>query len=73
VRLQGAPELSPREGEAASFPPEGVNLDALIEEFERKWIMGALAATGQNKTKAAGLLGLTFRSFRHRLDKYQIE
>jgi len=73
VRLQGAPELSPREGEAASFPPEGVNLDALIEEFERKWIMGALAATHQNKTKAAGLLGLTFRSFRHRLDKYQIE
>ena len=72
-RMRQGQRLGRSDGEQVEFPAEGVNLDVILEGMERKWITAALHAAGQNKTKAAGLLGLTFRSFRHRLDKYQID
>lgn len=52
------------------FPEEGVDLDALVEDFERKLIGRALDEAGGVKTRAAELLGLTFRQFRYKLSKY---
>ena len=45
------------------------NLDSYLEEIEREIIKKALAETGGNATKAARLLGISFRSMRYRLKK----
>jgi len=52
------------------IPEKGVDLEALLEKTERTFLRKALEKTGGVKTDAAKLLGLTFRSFRHRLQKY---
>jgi two-component system response regulator PilR (NtrC family) len=52
------------------IPDKGVDLEALLEKTERTFLRKALEKTGGVKTDAAKLLGLTFRSFRHRLQKY---
>ena len=51
------------------LPPDGINLDGLISDVERRLIEQALQRTGGRKKDAARLLGITFRSFRYRLDK----
>ncbi len=51
---------------------EGVNLDSIVEDIEKKYILQALEKANGIKTEAAKLLNLTFRSFRHRLKKYGI-
>ncbi len=60
-------------GEPSNFPEEGVNLDAILEREERRWILAALAHTQGNRTRAAPLLQMTFRSLRHRIAKYGME
>jgi len=55
------------------FPAEGVALDDLLSTVERTWLEKALAHSGGNKTRAAQLLGMTFRSFRYRLAKYGMD
>ncbi|MBQ9394125.1 MAG: sigma-54-dependent Fis family transcriptional regulator [Proteobacteria bacterium] len=52
---------------------DGIELEGIVEELERKLIDQALEKTGGNKTEAAKLLGITFRSMRYRLKKYGIE
>lgn len=47
----------------------GVNLDEILESIEKAYINKALETSKGTKNKAAGLLGLTFRSFRYRLEK----
>jgi two-component system response regulator PilR (NtrC family) len=51
----------------------GVDLEAELAEIEKDYLLEALKATGGNKTEAAKLLGLSFRSFRHKLGKYRIK
>ncbi len=48
------------------LPPEGVN----FEDVEKALIMQAMARTDDNITKAAKLLGLTFRTLQYRLEKF---
>jgi two-component system response regulator PilR (NtrC family) len=48
---------------------QGVSLDAILEEIERAYVEKAMACAGNNKNKAADLLGLSLRSFRYRVDK----
>jgi two-component system response regulator PilR (NtrC family) len=55
-----------------SFPEQGVNLERVVEEFERGIIIKALERTSGNRTEAARLLGVTFRSLRYRLSKLGI-
>ncbi len=50
----------------------GIDLEQLIVDIEKRYLLKALEKTAGNKTDAAKLLGLTFRSFRHRLQKYGI-
>jgi two-component system response regulator PilR (NtrC family) len=52
------------------IPDEGVDLEKLLENAEKTILRKALEKSGGVKTEAAKLLGLTFRSFRHRLQKY---
>ncbi len=52
-----------------TFLDEGVNLEARLQEVERIFIREALKRSGGVKKRAAELLGLTFRSFRYRLQK----
>jgi len=51
----------------------GVSLDNILAEIERAYLTKALECSSGNKNKAADLLGITFRSFRYRLDKLGIE
>lgn len=52
---------------------EGVDIDKIIEDVEKKYLLQALKIAGGIKTEAARLLNLSFRSFRHRLHKYGIK
>jgi two-component system response regulator PilR (NtrC family) len=51
----------------------GVSLDIILEEIERAYLKKALDCSNGNKSKAAELLGISFRSLRYRLDKLSIE
>ena len=51
---------------------KGVDLDAILEQIERAYIRKALEFSAGNKSKSADLLGLSFRSLRHRLAKLDI-
>ena len=50
------------------LPPQGI----AFEEVERDLIMQAMQQTDYNITKAAKLLGLTFRTLQYRLEKFGI-
>ncbi|MEZ4368630.1 MAG: helix-turn-helix domain-containing protein [Kofleriaceae bacterium] len=54
------------------MPAEGVDLDGLLADYERAWVNRALEQTGGVRTKAAALLGISFRSLRYRLAKLGI-
>jgi two-component system response regulator PilR (NtrC family) len=51
----------------------GVSLDDILAEIERSYLTKALDCSNGNKNKAAELLGISFRSFRYRVDKLNIE
>ena len=53
------------------IPDEGLDMEKLIENIEKNLLFKALEKTGGVKTEAAKLLGLSFRSFRHRMQKYE--
>jgi len=55
------------------LPDEGLDLDRLVADLEIDLIQQALRHSGNNKTRAAELLGLSFRSFRYRLEKYGLK
>ncbi len=55
---------------AMDIPEEGIDLEALLENAEKTLLRKALEKTQGIKTEAAKLLRLSFRSFRHRLQKY---
>ena len=51
----------------------GKTLDQYVEGVEKNLIERALIETRYNKTKAAELLGISFRSFRYKLEKHGID
>jgi two-component system response regulator PilR (NtrC family) len=48
----------------------GFNLERHLDDSERRYLLAALKQAGGVKTRAAELLGLSFRSFRYRLAKH---
>jgi len=58
---------------AAAFPAEGVDLDRLLADYERSWVLRALEHTGGVRKRAATALGISFRSLRYRLVKLGID
>lgn len=55
-----------------NLPSEGIDLERVVADFERALIMKALERTDGNRTEAARVLGVTFRSLRYRLSKLGI-
>jgi two-component system response regulator PilR (NtrC family) len=58
---------------ARRIPPGGVDLQRLMDDYERGLLLEALEAGGFVKKRAAQLLGVSFRSFRYRLEKLGLE
>jgi two-component system response regulator PilR (NtrC family) len=56
-----------------SLPEEGMNLDEVLGELERRLVVQALERAGGVRTHAAKLLGVTLRSLRYRLQKHAME
>jgi two-component system response regulator PilR (NtrC family) len=54
------------------LPADGFDLEREVETFERGLILLALERTTGNRTEAARLLGISFRSMRYRLSKLGI-
>ncbi len=54
----------------SSILKEGINLNEYLASVEKELLNKALQKANGVKTKAAELLGLTFREFRYRLSKY---
>ena len=52
---------------------EGIDIDKIIESIEKSYLLKALERANGVKIDAARLLNLSFRSFRHRLQKYGIK
>ncbi|HEX7499638.1 MAG TPA: sigma-54 dependent transcriptional regulator [Polyangia bacterium] len=69
IGLQGA-EQSP--STVGHLPESGLDLEHHLEEYERSILIKALERTGGNRTEAARLLGVSFRSMRYRLSKLGI-
>ncbi len=64
------------EGGAVAAPGAqlpGAPLPAYLDHVEREAILAALAKTGFNRTAAAKLLGLTFRTLRYRMQRLGIK
>ena len=57
---------------AADLPPEGIDLEAYVESIQRSFLEEALRRSNGVQVKAAQLLRMTYRSFRHYLQKYNI-
>ncbi len=54
------------------LPDNGINLTSHLDNLEKTYVVEALKQTGGNQTKAAELLQVSVRSFRHLLDKHSI-
>jgi two-component system response regulator PilR (NtrC family) len=51
---------------------EGLDLDKIVGQIEKELLIKAIHAAGGVKKRAAKLLGITFRSMRYRLEKYNL-
>ena len=74
IEVEDLPVEIRQEGTSASafnfkLPPEGISFD----EVERSLITQAMEQTNWNITRAAKLLGLSFRTLQYRLEKFGIK
>jgi two-component system response regulator PilR (NtrC family) len=66
----GSAKTAPPTG--ATFPAGGFDLEAHVKEIERGYIAEALQRAGGVQVRAAELLGMSFRSFRYYVKKYNL-
>jgi two-component system response regulator PilR (NtrC family) len=52
--------------------PDGVNMEKYVAQIERGLLQSALGQTHGVQVKAAELLGISYRSFRHLMKKYEL-
>jgi two-component system response regulator PilR (NtrC family) len=62
----------PVSGPIEALPESGFDLEAHVKEIERSYIAEALKRAGGVQVKAAELLGMSFRSFRYYVKKYNL-
>ena len=72
LQLRAAPRATP-EPARASVSAEGLPLEQHVEDVEKEAIRAALEKTRGNKTKAAALLGMTFRQIRYKIKTLNIK
>ncbi len=70
---QAKTETTPGSGEQLQNHDAGGNLEGYLEGIERSLINQALEDTRWNKTNAAKLLGVSFRSLRYRMKKLGLD
>src|SRR5258708_26953947 len=58
---------------SASLPEKGFDLEQHVQHLEREYIAEALRRSNGVKVKAAELLGMSFRSFRYYMKKYNLK
>src|SRR6185369_13806317 len=63
-------EAQPTEPLATPLFVEGRNLDDQLAHYEKDMLLAALDRAGGVRKRAAELLGIKYRSLRHRLSKY---
>jgi two-component system response regulator PilR (NtrC family) len=56
---------------ALELPSEGIDLEAVLDRIEHRYIQMALERVGGVQTRAAELLRVSFRQFRYKLQKFQ--
>ncbi|MBM4297562.1 MAG: hypothetical protein FJ143_07455 [Deltaproteobacteria bacterium] len=59
-------------GGADQFFGKGLSLDAELETHERLILVAALKRANGVQKRAAEILGINYRSLRHRLEKYDM-
>jgi two-component system, NtrC family, response regulator PilR len=59
-------------GESISVPAEGIDMEAYVADLERSFLQSALQQSGGVQTRAAEMLKLSYRSFRHLAKKYNV-
>jgi two-component system response regulator PilR (NtrC family) len=57
---------------AVHIPAEGINFESQIAQVEKQYLQAALHAAGGVRLKAADLLKMSYRSFRHYAKKHGI-
>ena len=72
VRASSAVAVPPAAA-AEGFPSQGFDLEQHVQHIEREYIAEALRRAGGVKVKAADLLGMSFRSFRYYMKKYNLK
>ncbi|HEY1262090.1 MAG TPA: sigma 54-interacting transcriptional regulator, partial [Terriglobales bacterium] len=55
-----------------SVLPEGVDMEKYVADIERSLLLAALSHSSGVQTKAADLLKISYRSFRHLMKKYEL-
>jgi len=56
-----------------SIPDDGFSLEQYVEGLQKNYLEEALRRSNGVQVKAAELLGMTYRSFRHYMQKYGVE
>jgi two-component system response regulator PilR (NtrC family) len=64
--------FSPESVIAGGTWPEGLDMEKYVADIERSLLQSALAQSGGVQTKAADLLHISYRSFRHLMKKYDL-
>jgi two-component system response regulator PilR (NtrC family) len=57
---------------AGAVLPEGVNMENYVAQIERALLQSALGQTNGVQVRAADVLGISYRSFRHLMKKYEL-
>lgn len=76
IRLDQLPEpvrgdpLTPDKG--IHIPPEGVDFEDMVSRTEKQYLQEALRVAGGVRTRAAELLRMSYRSFRHYAQKHDL-
>ena len=67
VGFAGMPEVS-----AGAVLPDGIDMEKYVAQIERNLLQAALNQSNGVQTKAADVLGISYRSFRHLMKKYDL-
>ncbi len=57
---------------SATVLPEGIGMETYVANVERSLLQNALDQSNGVRTRAADLLGISYRSFRHLMKKYEM-
>ena len=76
VKLAHLPEsvtgIAPSGQQEVQIPTEGVDFEGRVSLVEKQYLQAALQAAGGVRRRAAELLKMSYRSFRHYAKKYEI-